>query len=465
LVTMGANHGSAMLSDAPNRPRNAELGFSPHQLPPQNVAAEEAILGGILLDPEALSRITHLLKPEFFYIQSHQDIYRAALSLHMQGKPTDMTAVATWLQDQGLLEKVGGPAKLVQLVEQVVSAVNIDQYAVLVADKYLRRQLIQAGQDILRLGYETSLPIEQVLDQAEQHIFAICQSQPRQELVSTAEMVSTIWQEIEQRSEDMLPPGITSGFYDLDALTQGFQRSDLIIVAGRPSMGKTSFCLNIARNIAATHRLPVALFSLEMSKEQLVYRLLASEARIESTRLRTGRIAEQEWPNLNQAISNLAQLPIFIDDSASATLMEIRSKSRRLQAEQGSLGLVLIDYLQLMDSGTNSDNRVLELSRMTRGLKTLARELQVPVIVLSQLSRGVEHRTNKRPMLSDLRESGSIEQDADVVIMLYRDEYYNPDTPERGVSEVIIAKHRNGPTGVAKMLFDSSFTQFRNMKH
>ncbi|MEN9272084.1 MAG: replicative DNA helicase, partial [Gloeomargarita sp. DG02_3_bins_56] len=310
-----------------------------------------------------------------------------------------------------------------------------------------------------------ALPIEQVLDQAEQHIFAICQSQPRQELVSTAEMVSTIWQEIEQRSEDMLPPGITSGFYDLDALTQGFQRSDLIIVAGRPSMGKTSFCLNIARNIAATHRLPVALFSLEMSKEQLVYRLLASEARIESTRLRTGRIAEQEWPNLNQAISNLAQLPIFIDDSASANLMEIRSKSRRLQAEQGNLGLVLIDYLQLMDSGSHSDNRVLELSRMTRGLKTLARELQVPVIVLSQLSRGVEHRTNKRPMLADLRESGSIEQDADVVIMLYRDEYYNPDTPDRGISEVIIAKHRNGPTGVAKMLFDASFTQFRNLKH
>ncbi|MEN9275561.1 MAG: replicative DNA helicase, partial [Gloeomargarita sp. GMQP_bins_5] len=343
---------------------------------------------------------------------------------------------------------------------------NIDQYAALVADKYLRRQLIQAGQAILRLGYETTLPIEQVLDQAEQQIFAVCQNQPRQELVSTAEMVSTIWHEIEQRSEDMLPPGITSGFYDLDALTQGFQRSDLIIVAGRPSMGKTSFCLNIARNIAATHRLPVALFSLEMSKEQLVYRLLASEARIESTRLRTGRIAEHEWPQLNQAISTLAQLPIFIDDSASATVMEIRSKCRRLLAEQGNLGLVLIDYLQLMDSGgSGSENRVLELSRMTRGLKTLARELQVPVIVLSQLSRGVEHRTNKRPMLSDLRESGSIEQDADVVIMLYRDEYYHPDTPERGIAEAIIAKHRNGPTGVAKLLFDAHLTQFRNLKH
>ncbi|MCS7030515.1 MAG: replicative DNA helicase [Gloeomargarita sp. SKYG116] len=455
-----------MVSDAPNHPLTSEFNFSPHQLPPQNVAAEEAILGGILLDPEAISRISHLLKPEFFYIQAHQDIYRAALSLHLQGKPTDMTAVASWLQDQGLLEKVGGPAKLVQLVEQVVSAVNIDQYAALVADKYLRRQLIQAGQQILRLGYETAVPIEQVLDQAEQQIFAVCQNQPRQELVSTAEMVSTIWHEIEQRSEDMLPPGITSGFYDLDALTQGFQRSDLIIVAGRPSMGKTSFCLNIARNIAATHRLPVALFSLEMSKEQLVYRLLASEARIESTRLRTGRIAEHEWPQLNQAISTLAQLPIFIDDSASATVMEIRSKCRRLLAEQGNLGLVLIDYLQLMDSGSSgNENRVLELSRMTRGLKTLARELQVPVIVLSQLSRGVEHRTNKRPMLSDLRESGSIEQDADVVIMLYRDEYYHPDTPDRGIAEVIIAKHRNGPTGVAKMLFDAHFTQFRNLKH
>lgn len=441
------------------------LSFSPHQLPPQSIAAEEAILGGILLDPEALGRIAHLLKPEFFYIQAHQDIYRAGMTLHTQGKPTDLTAVTAWLQDQGCLERIGGPAKLVQLVEQVVSAVNIDQYAQLVLDKYLRRRLIQAGQDILQLGYETAQPLEQILDRAEQQVFSVCQSQPRNELVPTAELVGQVWNEIEHRSEDMTLPGLTSSFYDLDAMTQGFQRSDLIIVAGRPSMGKTSFCLSIGRNIAAGHKLPVALFSLEMSKEQLVYRLLSCEARIESTRLRAGRISENEWPSINQAISNLAELPIFIDDSPNITVGEVRSKTRRLISEHGKLGLVLIDYLQLMEGASGGDNRVLELSRMTRGLKGLARELNVPVIVLSQLSRGVEHRTNKRPMLSDLRESGSIEQDADIVIMLYRDEYYTPDTPDRGIAEIIIAKHRNGPTGTVKLLFDPRLTQFRNLKY
>lgn len=261
----------------------------------------------------------------------------------------------------------------------------------------------------------------------------------------------------------MVLPGIPCGFYDLDAMTQGFQRSDLIIAAGRPSMGKTSFVLNIARNIAAFHKLPVAVFSLEMSKEQLVYRLLSSEVEIESGRLRAGRISQNEWEPLGHAISALSQLPVFIDDTPNISVTEMRSKARRLQAEQGgALGLVLIDYLQLME-GSGSENRVQELSRVTRALKGLARELSVPVIALSQLSRGVESRTNKRPMMSDLRESGSIEQDADLIIMLYRDEYYNPDTPDRGIAEIIITKHRNGPVGTVKLLFEPQFTRFRNL--
>lgn len=246
-------------------------------------------------------------------------------------------------------------------------------------------------------------------------------------------------------------------------MTQGFQRSDLIIAAGRPAMGKTSFCLNIARNIAAFHKLPVAVFSLEMSKEQLVYRLLSSEAQVESGRLRSGRISQDEWEPLGYGISSLSQMPIFIDDTPNISITEMRSKVRRLQAEQGgALGLVLIDYLQLME-GSGSENRVQELSRMTRALKGLARELSVPVIALSQLSRGVESRTNKRPMMSDLRESGSIEQDADLILMLYRDEYYTPDTPDRGIAEVIITKHRNGPVGTIKLLFEPQFTRFRNL--
>ncbi|HEY9597558.1 MAG TPA: replicative DNA helicase, partial [Cyanophyceae cyanobacterium] len=322
------------------------------------------------------------------------------------------------------------------------------------------RQLIQSGNEIVQLGYETSIELETVLDQAEQKIFGLTQKRPQQGLVSIADTLSKAFQEIETRNQGAVLPGISSDFYDLDAMTGGFQRSDLIIVAGRPSMGKTSFALGIARNVA--EEFPVAIFSLEMSKEQLVQRILAGEAEIESNYLRTGRIAASQWEQLTYAMGILANLPIYIDDTPNQTVNQMRSQVRRLQAEQGKqLGLVLIDYLQLMEG--NSDNRVQELSRITRGLKGLARELNVPVIALSQLSRGVEARTNKRPMMSDLRESGSIEQDSDLIIMLYRDEYYQPDTPDRGIAEVIITKHRNGPTGVVKLLFDPQFTRFRNL--
>ncbi|MEL6158241.1 MAG: replicative DNA helicase [Cyanobacteria bacterium J06554_11] len=373
------------------------------RLPPQNIEAEEAILGGILIDPEALGRVTEILTPEAFYIGAHRSIYQAALDLQSRGLPTDLMGLASWLKDKDTLEKIGGQSRLAQLVDRTISAANIDQYAKLVMDKYTRRKLIQSGGEIIQLGYETENPLEEVLDQAEQSLFGITQERPTQGLTKTSDILTDTFTDIEQRSLGMVLPGLSCGFYDLDAMTQGFQRSDLIITAARPAMGKTSFVLNVARNIADTHKQPVAIFSLEMSKQQLIYRLLSAEAKIESGRLRTGRIAQHEWGPMGHAINTLSELPIFIDDTPGIGVTEIRSKARRLQAENGgSLGLILIDYLQLMEG--SGDNRVQELSKMTRSLKGLARELNVPIITLSQLSRGVESRTNKRPMMSDLRE-------------------------------------------------------------
>ncbi|MBE9032512.1 replicative DNA helicase, partial [filamentous cyanobacterium LEGE 11480] len=437
---------------------NKEFQSLSDRLLPQNIDAEEAILGGILMDPEAIGRITDIMRPEGFYLSAHRQIYEAALELHVQGKPTDLMNVATYLQDKDLLEKLGGQGKLAELFDRTPSAVNIDQYAALVMEKHLRRRLIRAGQEITELGHDTTQDFEEVLNGAEQKVFNITQTRPQDGLVSTADVLTETFSEIENRSVGLSVPGLACGFYDLDAMTQGFQRSDLIIVAGRPAMGKTSFVLNIARNIASYHKLPVAVFSLEMSKEQLVQRLLSSEVRIESNRLRAGRITAQEWEPLGHSISTLSQMPVFIDDTPAISVAEMRSRLRRLQAEQGgNLGLVLVDYLQLME-GKGTDNRVQALSNITRNLKGLARELSVPVIALSQLSRGVESRTDKRPMMSDLRESGAIEQDADLIMMLYRDEYYNPGTPDRGIAEVIISKHRNGPVGSVKLLFEPQFT-------
>ncbi|MBO1046606.1 MAG: replicative DNA helicase [Dolichospermum sp. DEX182a] len=784
-------------------------GDGSNRVPPQNIEAEEAILGGILLDPEAIGRVSDRLVPEAFYISAHTTIYQAALRLHTQQKPTDLLSITSWLTDNDLLTQIGGRNKLATLVDRTVSAVNIDALAGLVMEKYLRRQLIKAGNEIVHLGFETETELPIVLDNAEQKVFNVTQQKTQSGLVHIGDTLINTFQDIETRHQGIALPGIPCGFYDLDAMTSGFQRSDLIIVAGRPSMGKclshdseivladgqiatieelyqqrqgslltlnddwkftftqpsafvddgikpvfrittclgraiettithpfltikgwqrlenlqtgdkiaiprkidvfgtetirecevklladsleksdtktvpnivfkleksqlslflnrlfatdgwatllnsgqsqlgygtvseklarqiqhlllrfgiiaalkkrsvkynntripawqlditdaisiknfiaeigifgkeaalakvteaisqkryqtnrdlipveiweqiaaakgsetwsslaqragiksytnihvgkralkrerlwilattldnlplqqlansdvywdeiisiesvgnkqvydltipethnfiandicvhnTAFCLNLAHNIAAGYKLPVAVFSLEMSKEQLVQRLLASEAGIESSYLRSGRISQTQWEPLSRAIDKLSDTPIFIDDTSNITVTQMRSQARRLQAEQnGNLGLIVIDYLQLMEGA--GDNRVQELSRITRSLKGLARELSVPIIALSQLSRGVEARTNKRPMLSDLRESGSIEQDADIVMMLYRDEYYSPDTPDRGIAEVIIAKHRNGPTGTIKLLFDPQFTKFKNL--
>ena len=775
-------------------------------IPPVNIEAEEAILGGILLDPEAMARVADTLVKEAFSLQAHQEIYHAAQVLHVQGKPTDLMAVSTYLADRGLLDKVGGTTKLGQLLNRTVSAVNIDRYNSLVMEKYSRRQLIKAGHEIVDLGYETAKDLEIVLDESEQKIFRLTQERPQQGLVAIAETLVNAFNTIEDLHQETALPGIPSGFYDLDGITSGFGRSDLIIIAGRPAMGKclaadselicadgsiatieeiyhrrgdflltlqdnwkftwtkpsafvddgikpifrvttrlgrsiettlthpfltiqgwkslgnlkignkiavphkievfgnneiseeqvellaektnknvpnivftlkpslvrlflhhllardgwikvfqenqiqfgygtvteklarqvqhlllrfgiianleecsvktqevsnilwrliisdrgslktlideigvplqeqtiielkqilsnnqyqtnldfipreiwqqititkgnkfwsdlaknsathksqniqlepkavsrerlfelalslnnielqnlatsdvywdeivaiesvgnkqvydltipethnfvandicvhnTSFALNIAANIAKQQNLPAAIFSLEMSREQLAQRMLASEAKIPSNRLRSGRISQNEFEPLINAVTSLSELPLFIDDTANLSVMQMRSQVRRLQGQtKQELGLVLLDYLQLME-GSGSDNRVQELSKITRSLKQLAREINAPIIALSQLSRGVEQRTNKRPMLSDLRESGSIEQDSDLVMMLYRDEYYNPDTPDRGIAEAIIVKHRNGPVGTVKLLFKGELTKFENL--
>jgi replicative DNA helicase len=391
------------MSDTPNF-RSTSL------IPPQNIEVEEAILGGILLDPEAIGRVAEKLIPEAFYIPTHTDIYKACLDLNGQGKPTDLLTLTDWLIDQKQLEKIGGQAKLIQLLERTVSAVNIDSLAVLVMDKYIRRELIKAGTEVTQLGYAADRPLEIVLDESEQQILNLTQARPKQGLTPIKEIVATTYQDIQDRHDQLIPPGLTSDFSDLDGMTGGFQRSDLIIIAGRPSMGKTAISLNIAYNMARLHKLPVLVFSLEMSKDQLVQRLIASEAGVDSNRLRAGRISPNEWDSIYKAVDRISELPIYIDDNASMMLMEMRSQARKLQAEHGgTLGLIMIDYLQLMEG--SSDNRVQEISKITRGLKGLARELQVPLIALSQLSRGVEARNNKRPMMSDLRESGCLTGD------------------------------------------------------
>ncbi len=430
-------------------------------LPPQNIEAETAILGGILLDKDALNRIVHILTIEAFYVKAHQQIYQACLTLHAQSKPTDLMTVSAWLQDQNILEKIGGINTLAQLVDRTVSAVNIDRYADLIMDKYIRRQLINAGHEITDLGYDTTQELEIVFDQAEQKIFKLTQERTQEGLVPIADTLIQTFNNIENLHQNITLPGIPCGFYDLDAYTSGFQRSDLIIVAGRPSMGKTAISVCFANNIAQS--LPVAIFSLEMSKEQLTQRLLAMETGISSTAIRSGRLQTNEFESLGDGLGKLSNLSIFIDDTPNMGVPQMRSQCRKLQAEKGQLGLVVIDYLQLMGNESATENRVQELSRITRALKGLARELKVPIIALSQLSRAVEQRNNKRPILSDLRDSGSLEQDADIVLMLYRDEYYNPHSPDRNIAEIIVTKHRNGPTGTIKLLFRPELTKFSNL--
>ena len=430
---------------------------------PHNFLSEKIILGNLLTNTETLELIISRLSIEAFYFKNHQEIYKAILKLYERKQLIDITTVISYLQDEGQLELIGGVSTLTELITQVPNSVNIDQYITLIQNKFLRRNLIKIGYQLINSSFITNISLETILHELETEIFNLTKNTEKATLLTNAELLSNVYNELKQKSNKNALLGLSSGFYNLDALTQGFQKSDLIIIAARPSMGKTAFCLNIASNVIKSTKLPVLFFSLEMSKEQLIYRLLSMETSINNTRLRAGNIKEFEWKKLNEFKKQFSKLPFFIEDTPNISTFDIKAKIKKIRSEYQNIGLIVIDYLQLMETKTKSNNRVQELSQITRNLKHIAREFNVPIIVLSQLSRNVENRVNKRPILSDLRESGSIEQDADLVLMLYRDDYYNSNSTESNITELIITKHRNGPIGLIKLLFEAEFTRFKNL--
>lgn len=429
---------------------------------PQSQEAEQAILGAIFAQGDCLNRIIELLpNANCFYRPAHQIIYNAMLKLYERNEAIDPLTVSEYLQNNNQLDEVGGRYYLALLLSHSPLAVNAERYAQIVMEKFLLREIVHSGNQIAKIGYEES-NAEKAIERSEQLIFNLGQKRTNQTLTPISSLVNVTWEKLEQREQnkgELL--GLDTGFYDLNALTSGLQRSDLIVIAARPSMGKTALCLNIAEQIGIIQKKIVAMFSLEMSKEQVVQRMVCSRAGVDANKMRFGQLQQEDWTKLGMAFGDLGDAPIYIDDTAVMNVMEIKAKARRLKAELGNLDLIIIDYLQLME-GQRPDNRVQEISDISRGLKALARELDVPVISISQLSRAVEARQNKRPMLSDLRESGSIEQDADIVMFIYRDEYYNPETPNKGETEIIIAKQRNGPTGRVTLLFQPNITKFRN---
>ena len=433
---------------------------------PHNFLAEKIILSCLLINSEAIEITIQTLSIEAFYFKNHQEIYKAIIFMYKNKISIDIFTLTTFLQDNGLLQKIGGIKVLIELINQIPNLVYLEEYLRLVKDKFLRRSLIKLGYEAINSGYITNIPLENILNDFENQLFNLTNEIKAQKLFSSVELLNNILLELKKKSLNPTLPGLASGFYDLDLLTQGFQKSDLIIIAGRPSIGKTALCLNIGLNIIKNSKLPVLVFSLEMSKEQIMYRLLSMETNISQMKLRSGKIYENDWIKLNKVIKILSKLPFFIDDTTDLSIQDIRSKIKTLVFEQTQVGLIIIDYLQLMQSSKlKIENRVQELSLITRSLKNIAREFNIPIIALSQLSRNVENRIDKRPILSDLRESGSIEQDADLVLMLYRTKYYNSNQINDQtyyLTEVIIAKHRNGPIGSIKLKFDEKRTKFFN---
>lgn len=430
---------------------------------PYNFLAERLVLGSILTNPEAIIIVSQHLNIESFYLKAHQIIYKGTLILYGKGQKVDYITLITWLQDNKLTDYIKDLSLIADFVNQVITIGYLEDYLALIYEKYLRRLLIDLGYGIIESGYSTEIPLEKIFSKIEQKLFLLNDQKQKKVFSTSAEILTQILEEIKQKLKTAKLPGLLSSFSDLDAITQGFHNSDLIIIAGRPSMGKTAFSLTLAKNIAAKFSNKIVFFSLEMTKQQLFYRLLSTETLISQTKLRSGRISREEWVQINDAISKLSNLSLYIDDTPNITVSEMHFKIKRLKQEKEQpLGAVFIDYLQLLEDIEKNDNRVQELSKITRSLKKLARELNVPIIVMSQLSRNVETRINKRPMLSDLRESGSIEQDADIVMMLYRDEYYNSNTLEKNIIEIILAKHRNGPVGTAKLKFNPQYLYFEN---
>ncbi len=439
-------------------------------LMPQNIDAEEAILGAILVNPNCMNKIVEYIKPDSFYKPAHRYVYEAMLELY-NGKDTiDIVTVSDVLNINQKLELVGGRAFINDLSYKTITTTNVEYYAKIIQEKAIKRSLISAGSDIVSAGYDLN-PVEESLEQAEKLIFDIASQKASSSLSPIRNLVYDTYSELEERANNKGKlTGVPTGFYDLDTLTNGLQKSDLIILAARPAMGKTAFALNIVQNVALRANTPVAVFSLEMSKKQLVQRLLASEAEVEAQRLKTGSLNAKDWDKLAQASNNISEAPIYIDDTAGCTITDLRAKCRRLAMSEKNLGLIVIDYLQLIE-GTGREDRMQQISSISRGLKILAKELDVPIIALSQLSRAVESRNDKRPMLSDLRESGSIEQDADIVMFIYREDYYknaNEDeeaaekAANKGTATIIVAKHRNGPVDDVHLLFQNSITKFKN---
>ena len=434
-------------------------------VPPQNLEAEESVLGAMLLSPGAIGAVSEILDAGDFYRASHGTIYRAALALYGKGEPVDAITLVDELEERGELEPVGGRARVHELAALVPATANAAHYARIVSEQATLRGLVRAGQEIARLGQERPGETTDLVDQAEQIVFALSQQRVTGDFTHIEQLLKESFERITQLYEAGIDiTGIPTGFRELDKLTSGFQPGNLIILAARPSMGKSALALCTAANLAVRHETPTALFTLEMSKAEVTQRMMCSEAKVDSSRLRTGRLQADDWPRLTAACDTLMKAPIYVDDTGSITMMELRSKARRLKSREASLGLIIVDYLQLMTSGATAENRVQEVSQISRNLKVLARDLDVPILALSQLSRAVEQRHDKRPILSDLRESGSIEQDADLVAFVYRDEYYNgEESDQQGLAEVIVAKHRNGPTDTVKLSFLKRYAKFADL--
>ncbi|MCD6519939.1 MAG: replicative DNA helicase [Anaerolineae bacterium] len=434
------------------------------RLPPQNLDAERSVLGSLLIDPDAIIKVGSFLRPEDFYNEAHQAIYRALLKLHEKRQPLDLVTVTDELERQGQLDFVGGAAYLTSLINAVPTSIHVEYYGHIVERTSIMRQLIDAAGRIAALAYEEREEVDEVIDKAEQILFEVSQRRISRALIPIRDIIKEYYDRIEflveHRDESL---GVPTGFVDLDRLLGGLQPSDLIIIAARPAMGKTSLAISIACNAALRYNSVVAFFTLEMSAEQVVQRMISSHAGIDSQRLRLGRIEDTEWEEFTRVSGMLSEAQIFIDDTPSPSPMEIRTKARRLAAEY-KLDLIIIDYLQLMEGGDRrAENRAQEIAYISRSLKSLARELKVPVVALSQLSREIERRADKRPLLSDLRESGSIEQDADVVMFIHRQDFYDETSEREHIADIIVAKHRNGPTDTVSLYFDPSLTKFSDL--
>ncbi len=435
------------------------------RIPPQSIEAEQSVLGSMLIDKEVVPVVMEVLKPEDFYRPDHRAIYEIIIELFDRAQPIDLITVAERLKLHGKLELVGGLEYLTNIATEVPTTANVKNYAKIVEEKSLLRKLIKASSDIVDLGFNASEEVSYILDKAEQNIFDILQKRSTQGFVPIKDVLVDTFNRLEELYNNKGNiTGIPTGFVDLDFKTAGLHNSDLILIAARPAMGKTAFALNLAQYAAVHGHVPVAVFSLEMSRDQLVNRMLCSEAMVDSNRMRTGNLEDNDWQKVAKALGPLSEAPIFIDDTPGVSITEIRAKCRRLKLEH-NLGLVVIDYLQLMQgSKSKSDNRQQEISEISRSLKILAKEINIPVICLSQLSRAAETRTDHRPILSDLRESGAIEQDADIVMFIYRDDYYNPETEKKNIAELIIAKHRGGSTGTVELVWLGQYTKFANLE-